>query len=346
MYDSGDVAMLANVGPLVEPITKAQYEDPSSNVKLPPSLFAHNVQQRVLQSLDPLNMNAKGVLGRTIDRLIEGTSDGEAPFKSDVYSISGNSKILEGQEKSAVIVDRRNGILGFEEYDEMMTEIHVMTGNDTDSLFASTYNGVLDKALRESEELGAILSEITLQTEFGDDDRLCQQFEQVSKLIKMRANLTTERGVFVTQTGGWDTHNTFDLDSKFGEIDRCLKKFRDEMADQGIWDDVVVMTVSDFGRTLTSNGLGTDHAWGGNHFIAGGSVRGGRVLGQMIDEYTAEGTQNIGRGRVIPTTSWEQVWHAVVCWFGVCHEDDIAHVLPNAANFASELWGVSDVFGG
>ena len=81
--------------------------------------------------------------------------------------------------------------------------------------------------------------------------------------MKMRGDLGTERGVFLTKTGGWDTHNTFDLAPRFTPINDALKSFKSEMQAQGIWDDVVVVTVSDFGRTLTSNGLGTD-VWGGN----------------------------------------------------------------------------------
>lgn len=129
----------------------------------------------------------------------------------------------------------------------------------------------------------------------------------------------------------------------FGDVDTSLGKFATEMKAQGIWDDVVVLTVSDFGRTLTSNGKGTDHAWGGNHFIAGGKVRGGRILGKYPNDLTDNGDTNIGRGRVVPTTPWESMWYGVASWFGV-PATDMPTVLPNAANFPTQLFDQATLF--
>jgi uncharacterized protein (DUF1501 family) len=102
----------------------------------------------------------------------------------------------------------------------------------------------------------------------------------------------------------------------------------------------VVVTASDFGRTLTSNGYGTDHAWGGNNFIVGGSVKGGQIHGEYPDDLTADGPQNIGRGRLIPTTSLDAMWNGVSEWMGV-DNDGLEKVLPNRGNFP-----VDDMFSG
>ena len=163
--------------------------------------------------------------------------------------------------------------------------------------------------------------------------------------MKMRGDLGTERGVFLTKTGGWDTHNTFDLAPRFTPINDALKSFKSEMQAQGIWDDVVVVTVSDFGRTLTSNGLGTDHAWGGNHFMAGGKVKGGRILGEYPDNLGPEGPLNVGRGRLIPTLSWESMWNGIVEWFGV-EQNQKDYVLPNWSKFdtAGKTFSDTDLF--
>lgn len=129
---------------------------------------------------------------------------------------------------------------------------------------------------------------------------------------------------------------TFNLDPLFGDIDTGLGNFANEMKAQGVWDDVVVLSVSDFGRTLTSNGRGTDHAWGGNHFVAGGKVNGKQMFGKYPAGLTDSAETNIGRGRVIPTTPWESVWKGIVQWFGV-GANQLDEVLPNAKNFPADV---------
>ena len=108
-----------------------------------------------------------------------------------------------------------------------------------------------------------------------------------------------------------------------------------DMTAIGMWNSVTVVTISDFARTLTSNGLGTDHAWGGNNFILGGSVQGQRIHGQFPDDLNPETSElEVGRGRgvLIPTTPWEGMWYGVAQWFGI-EEDQMLTVLPNAANY-------------
>ena len=106
----------------------------------------------------------------------------------------------------------------------------------------------------------------------------------------------------------------------------------------GLWEQVVLLSASDFGRTLSSNGLGTDHGWGGNNFLIGGGLSGGKVLGSYPNatQLGKGGALNIGRGRVIPTTSWEAVWQPLAQWMGVEDEARLATVLPNLANFPQE----------
>jgi len=186
---------------------------------------------------------------------------------------------------------------------------------------------------------------VTLNTTFGKD-YVSLQLLQVAKLIKLRDVLKTERAVFVTQNYGYDTHAAYAStysNSLFGWVDAGLGSFVNEMKAQGIWDDVVVLTVSEFGRTLSANGAGTDHAWGGNHWVASGSLKGGQILGTYPDDLSDNGALNIGRGRILPSSSWEAVWNGVVTWFGV----DSTHldvVLPNAKNFPGGLFSESDLF--
>ena len=132
---------------------------------------------------------------------------------------------------------------------------------------------------------------------------------------------------------------------KLVQVDDALASFEAEMRQQGLWDNVTVVQASEFGRTLTTNGLGTDHGWGGNVFLTGGSVRGGRIHGKYPSDLTEGGDYNIGRGRVLPTTSWESLWHAIAQWFGVEDGADMTSVLPNLDRFPpSELLNETAVF--
>lgn len=147
--------------------------------------------------------------------------------------------------------------------------------------------------------------------------------------------------VLYPQIGGFDTHSdeAETLRTKFEQIDGALAQFVAETNHTGVWDDLAVVTVSDFGRTLTSNGRGSDHGWGGHHWVAGGKVRGNQILGSYPTDMTAHGHLNVGRGRIIPTTPWEGMWHGIAEWFGVDAQADAAamkRVLPNLGNFPPE----------
>jgi hypothetical protein len=137
------------------------------------------------------------------------------------------------------------------------------------------------------------------------------QLRNVARLIKARASLQTERAAFVVKYGGWDTHSDA-LDrvaGGFQQVSDGLAAFRDEMKKQGVWDDVVVLTMSEFGRTITPNNQGTDHAWAGNVHLVGGGIKGGQILGQYPTSLEPSGDFDVGRGRMLPTTPWEAIWN-------------------------------------
>merc|ERR1712146_369812 len=181
-------------------------------------------------------------------------------------------------------------------------------------------------------------------TESFGTGQLSKQLKHVAKLIKARDVLEIERAAFFVELSGFDTH-TDHGDVTAGlleETNSALSSFIAEMGHQEVWENVTIVSLSDFARTLTSNGLGTDHAWGGNHFLLGGGIRGGRILGQYPARLLEEHSDvNIGRGRVLPTTSFEHVWAPICKWFGV-DDEKIEEVLPNAGNF--DVFSVSDIY--
>lgn len=137
------------------------------------------------------------------------------------------------------------------------------------------------------------------------------------------------------------------LSLNFAELNKALTYFHDEMEAQGLWDSVSLFVTSDFGRTLTANsGDGTDHGWGGHYFMMGGSVQGGKIHGQYPQDITEDGPVNIGRGRIMPTTSWDSILNSVVEWMGVEDEDGLNYCLPNRRRTGSNLLTKGDVFVG
>ena len=128
-------------------------------------------------------------------------------------------------------------------------------------------------------------------------------------------------------------------------LDNALDLFQKEMKDAGLWDQVTVAATSDFGRTLTPNGgEGSDHGWGGNYFMMGGSVKGGQILGEYPSDLTSTGDLNIGRGRLIPTLSWESMLMSAVQWLGLDTEEELDYVLPNRYQSETRLYTMNEVF--
>jgi len=154
----------------------------------------------------------------------------------------------------------------------------------------------------------------------------------VARLIKGRSLRLAERDLFFVQLGGFDTHSgqTDRLSESFAEIDGALRDFVGELTQQGVFDDVVIVTHSDFGRTLTSNGAGTDHGWGGNHIVIGGGIHGGQIFNKFLQTYMPESEYDAGRGRVIPQHPWESVMVPIAEWMGV---EELEAVFPNLPNF-------------
>lgn len=329
LYNSGDALFLANIGALIEPVTLAEFKKKSK--RLPPSLFAHNIMQRSIQNLHPQIISSEGVLGRIMEVLSE---DVNPAYKTSIFSLSGKVKMVQGAIP-ADIISPSSGVIRLRGLNTLQNGIGNLTAAISNSTMAETFADAISQSIRKTEYLGKLLTSSVLNVTFPNSG-LNQQFSQVAKLIKsIRTSTDVERVAFFTDRGGFDTHATFNLDPMFGDIDSAIGRLSDELKIQGVWDDVVIVSISDFARTLTSNGAGTDHAWGGNHFVVGGKIRGARILGKYPTTLTDDGPLSLGRGRLIPELPFESVWQGVAEWFGV-PADKIAKVLPNAANFPAE----------
>jgi len=287
--------------------------------------------------MHPQDNVATGVMGRIVDVLGRG-GNGVAPYRTGSYSLEGMVKMMEG-ERVPNVMDK-SGVVSFEHQAELQEAIGNITlggAMSYKSIIGETWAQQLSDALSSSQTLGTATSGVSLSATFPTDT-LGQQLEQVARVMAARTNLEEERQVFYVHQGGFDTHSSLkdQVDSNFQKINAALEAFETEMRAQGLWDDVVLVSSSDFGRTYASNGAGTDHAWGGNYFMLGGAVNGSQLFGEFPSSFVETGDVVISRnGRIIPTTPWESVWYGLAEWFGV-NLTDMGDVLPNAANFPNE----------
>jgi len=339
LYQAGQASMLANIGQLIEPIAD---KDDAGKAEKPPQQYAHNFAQRNAENVHAQNAQSKGVIGRMMSALQSQASS----WSTAMYSMNGNTKILEGGPVPADIVSKSGVVQYDEEIGPTVAEIsEMLTPNQSTSIFTNTHTSLFGSALMRSKTLGDQLATATLTNTFPTTG-IGMQFMQVSKLTKIRNLLQDERAAFFVEIGGFDTHKDTGptMTEKLPEINQALAAFKAEMDAQGIWDNVAIVTVSDFARTLTSNGRGTDHGWGGNMMMLGGKVNGKKIHGAFPDDLTAESRLNIGRGRLIPTRSWESLWNAVGEWMGV-QPSQMDTVLPNKKNFAAnQMWTKDDLF--
>mmetsp|Transcript_6632 Transcript_6632/g.16185 ORF Transcript_6632/g.16185 Transcript_6632/m.16185 type:complete len:1268 (+) Transcript_6632:1-3804(+) len=344
MYQQQEALFVANIGGLVQPMTLEDYYGTSpeaASIRTPPSLFSHNGMTQTAHNGDALNNSATGILGR-IARSMQTQG-----YRTEVISVAGNQKFLEGSLTPYTALNPRSGAVPFYDYSQVQSVLGNLTKQAFESSLAETYQSSALRSIGKLETLSQRLSSVTLNTTFEPTarNRLADQLRMISRLIKLRQQLGTERGVFYAQDGGYDTHNNYDLSSLLGGVDEALGLFKEEMVAQGMWDDVVIVQSSEFGRTLVGNGQGTDHAWGGNIWVAGGSVEGGKILGQYPRSLMPEVDVVFNsRGRVIPTRGWEAVWKGVAEWFGVTPEQ-MPEVLPNLRNFPpSDIFNRGDMF--
>ncbi len=335
LYTQGKAAIVANVGPLVVPTTKTAYRNAS--VPLPPKLFSHNDQQSVWQSSQPEGSTV-GWGGRFGDLL---ASANTMPTFTAV-SISGAAVFLSGRQ-----------ILQYQVGSNGPVSIRALSGNPFGSsaaaatlrqLLTASYPNVFENELARvttrsidaSASLGAALAAAPpLATTFDPANSLAQQLRMVAQMISVRQTLGAKRQVFFVSIGGFDTHDG-QLNTQpglHGALAGAVDSFYRATLELGVANNVTTFTASDFGRTLTSNGDGSDHGWGAHHFVVGGAVRGGSIFGQF-PVVALNTDDDVGSGRLLPGIAVVQYAATLARWFGVA-DGSMADALPLIANFSS-----------
>lgn len=345
LYGQGKVAITCNVGPLVRPITRAEYQ---SGAPRPYQLFSHSDQVEQFRTAISTFRSPTGWGGRLADRTAI-LNQGAAI--SMITSIAGANVFNVGLNSQPLIVTAAptplNQVLALTGYGTASDELarraalDAIRTRDLDRTMIQATSQLTQQAVNVSLQL----SQNPVLTVTFPATTLGNQLAQVAKLMKFRTQLNMSRQIFFVQLGGFDTH-AGQLNGQANlltQFNAAVKAFYDETVAQGIASQVTTFTMSDFSRTFnpagSGSGVGSDHGWGGHHFVLGGAVNGGNFYGRP----TANGTffptlANNGpddadnRGRFIPSTSVEQYAATLSRWFGL-PDVDIPIAFPNAANF-------------
>ncbi|MBP6902258.1 MAG: DUF1501 domain-containing protein [Burkholderiaceae bacterium] len=347
-YDAGRAAIVANIGTLERPITKADYQ---AGTGLPRKLFSHNDQASTWQSLSPEGARS-GWGGRMGDLLMSANAH---PVFTAV-SANGNAVFLAGQQVTQfqVGVDgpvsvsslTAPSVFGASRAPAALSRMLNPISNDP---LLSEYARILQRGLGANGLLQTSLSGTAVapipatSVPSGssittlDKTSLARQLRMVLQMIAANQTLGMKRQVFMVSMGGFDTHasQVIDQPGHMAQVAGAIDYFLTSLATLGLMNNVTLFTASDFGRTLVSNGDGSDHGWGSHHFVAGGAVRGRTMHGRFPD--LASGSpDDIGSGRLLPSTSVAQLAASLGGWMGLTASEQL-QVLPNMANFSDRL---------
>lgn len=358
LFNTGRVAILPNVGPLIRPTTKDQYRNQIQlNHDLPPQLFSHNDQQDQWNSLRGKFLLTTGWAGRMADVLAARTTNQQIPLNVSLFG----QTLFQAATSVDPYVMGVNGVNQFsgleinKEQDPYGWQYNSWRRESIDAVLSATISSrsstfyhrgfarIQERALRYADRINQVLAKANQFQSLPDSGSrlslLSTQLRTVAKLISQRAQLSMSRQVFLVAIGGFDTHDK-QLDDQpklLADVSRSIKAFHDSMNEIGLGEQVTLFTQSDFGRTLTSNGDGSDHGWGGVQLVVGGAVRGGRLYGQY-PLLEIDSPLEIGGGIFIPTVSSDQYAATLASWFGVA-ESDLPAVTPNVVNFATRNLG-------
>lgn len=340
LFNAGQAAIVANVGTLVYPITQQQYLQGS--VPVPPQLFSHEDQAIIWQTSRPDDGNASGWGGRIAD-LMHGGNPNQA--QSMLVSLEGQALFQRGDIVNQYVMSsfgvEEIGYLDAWGNDAGVTAFNALLQEGTQAhVFERSYARAMSSAVANYEAIGAALSAAgTVATAFPDS-RLGRQLRMVARLIKARTQLNMRRQIFFVSLGGFDTHGS-QAEVHPGlltDLSESLKAFHDATVELALASQVTTFTASDFGRTVSINGDGTDHGWGGHHFVVGGAVRGKRFFGRMPSLAQNGNPDDAGYGQLIPTLAVDQYAATLARWFGLS-ETGIDDILPNLGHFANRDLG-------
>jgi len=347
LFTSGRAALVANTGTLVAPVTKDQWNQGTAT--LPPSLFSHFDQTNAWEAIAANDVN-RGWGGRMAD-LIE-SMNSNASFTC--ISTSGNTLFLAGETAFQLRVSSAGALTANGLSSPLFgsaqntAALQAIIGADNTNLFAKEYAVIVRRSLAAQAALKAAMAPagptgvpnppqfLDPATNMLTDNQLALSLQTVARVIAGRTALGVSRQVYFVELGGFDTHDTQAkrLSTLLSQLGAAFEYFDQLMVTSGLSNQVTLFTVSDFGRTLTANSDGTDHGWGSHHIVAGGGVAGQNIYG-TYPVVGANQANDVGAGRLIPTTAVEQYGGTLARWMGLS-DSQVREVFPNFGNFGSD----------
>lgn len=335
-FNAGQATLVTNIGPLVEPTTRIALE--AESVRLPLGLFSHSDQILSWQTATPSNRAGTGFGGRMLDAM-PGANSGLALAGN--ISLSGNNSFQAGAATGSYSVSASDGVRRIAGYDNDVFRRYFdrLLEAPSSSTLRRLYGNKIQSAIDAGDVfISALEGAIELATPFSDH-YFSAAMKRIAELISVRSSLGVTRQTFFVTYGGWDHHeDTLGQQADMlPALDAGLGQFQLALDELGLSNSVTTFTISDFGRTLTSNGKGSDHGWGGNAMVMGGAVKGGQLYGHF-PEQVEDNPLDVGRGRFLPSTATDAMYAEISRWMGVSPES-LVSVLPNWANFEGSSQG-------
>lgn len=338
LFAAGDAGLVSNVGTLLEPFDAAALADGSARAPL--GLFSHADQIQQWQTGISDRRVTEGWGGRVADLLQDVNA---ANGISMNISLSGNNVFQSGATVAEYSVQAQgNGAAGINGYDDG-TPVGTFRKQMIDSLLAVSqqhilrreYRSRLRNAIKAQGIFVSALEQAPALAETFSASSFSQSLRQIARIISVRDQLGAKRQTFFITVGGWDHHDEVleNQAAMLPMISAGLLEFSNALRELAVFNAVTTFTTSDFGRTLTSNGKGSDHGWGGHHIVLGGAVNGGTLYG-TYPEIHPDSPLDVGRGIYVPTTSVDEYFAELALWFGV-PASDLASILPNVGRFYS-----------
>jgi uncharacterized protein (DUF1501 family) len=344
LFGQGSLALMANTGTLVQPVTLAQYN--AGSVALPPQLFSHANQQVEWQSSVPDQPFTTGWGGRLADIVNALNSNSKISMS---VSVAGENSFQVGNVVSqfavnptgAVVLNGTGGsTIASTRYAAQQGILNLQEQN----LFEAAFGATTMNAITDSQLLNTILASAPALSTVFPTTNIGSQLQMIARMIGAAPQLGLTRQVFFSSLGGFDLHSD-QLGAHatlFTQLSQALSAFSAATTELGVPNQVTTFTASDFSRTFNTNGTndgtaGSDHGWGSHHIVMGGAVNGGDIYGQ-VPLLELGGPEDTGRGRWIPTTSVDEYSATLASWFGVSAAN-LPVVLPNIGRFASSNLG-------
>ncbi len=350
LFEEGKGALLFNVGTLVQPITRAQYQ--AKSVATPPQLFSHSDQVTQWQTSIPDQPPRTGWGGRCADLLHALQPDAQISLCT---SLAGSNTFEVGSTVQQYHVSTGGAVTLSGVSGNRLKAVRDILALDDVNLQRNAYADVVERAIDTGALLNTAISASAAPTFWNTlfpTSSLGNQLRMVARLIHARSALTMKRQIFFCSVGGYDTHTsqtgtnptTAVADPTYGshanllnELSEAVLAFQRAMEQIVISDKVTAFTASDFGRTFPTNGQGSDHGWGNHQLIFGGAVRGQRIYG-TFPTLQVNGPDDTSTGRWIPKISVDEYSATLARWFGVTGTE-IGTVFPNLGRFANQDLG-------